>query len=291
MTKFSRIPVGNGSYCYSGPNCSLHGAKPTVNLDETKDQTALRHIQDSIRDNIEDAQKTEQKFLCKSDQNAEDMQEIYQGLVHSRRSARWCPEHKTNHIYTIRTFAHQMKSTNSKNLNILVLNTLKSLNVDLKGMSVMLEYARNYEQTLRTQSMKHDQENLRSIDPEFYDKVTGYHNLMKQTMKNGEVFRSDKDKYDKPLMLSQEKISDEQMLHYWQCGRKVKHPTFEKAETHQIMVNDTGMGAYKCPHCGNYHNGHGDGQTKREVQIEKAREHWTENPEKANSYIETMKLA
>jgi hypothetical protein len=110
-------------------------------------------------------------------------------------------------------------------------------------------------------------------------------------MKNGIYGVGDKNKTHIPtLLLSESKVSDKTVLEYWQCGRKVKHHSQQEAEIHQIAVNDTGMGAYKCSHCDSFHNGHGDGKTKIEVQIEKAREHWNANPLKSNMFVEEKRL-
>jgi hypothetical protein len=271
-----RVAVGNGSYCYAGPECKLHGtaasANPVEKMKQANETSLAKYIQSA----------KENGMFVKSLKDAGD--EAFQ----ADRAAYYSEEDKGFYVY-VTTPALQAGEK-------VIQQIYGDFNESVKNGRYPAEKVtetRKELSALKKEALYRDvyKKNRQAITA-FQETLTGEDRLRSEEIRR-EVrarardlsTRKPKEKYNRPVMVPENKIDDATMLEYWRCGRKTK---FESAKYGNDMIQsmketDT-MSTYQCGYCPKYHIGHGFGVGPEAEALVKAREHWTINAEKANLF-------
>lgn len=293
MSSHTKIPVGNGKFCYSGPTCRMHGglwkeaekatkvsagdvatfSELSVTLDEMNQITA-EHFNKAVH----------------SSPTVKSLAVLGESALMPGQAARNCLEHDGQHVYPTTVFDATNKLTgllftkiaDSVEAGVLSVENAKTLRSRLGSESHNYDYKNEYKQ---------DRKNLRTLQTEFSASEEAEAALLERKRHRIEArlkqqpIRTAAEREQPTLLVDQSTVSDAHMLEYWRCGRKRK---FETVSAGDAMIDQLGeretMSVYACEYCSQQHIGHGFGRDPLGSQFERAREHWNKYPEKSNSF-------
>lgn len=273
-TRYPRVPVGNGSYCYAGPACKIHSAA-----------SAAYHIQKMNEANDESV-KTFQRLVKEEGQFVLALEDLGDEALLRGRAAYYSEKDKGFYVY------------NSSDINVAVVEILrkplKDFNQAVADGIFPKDQANDTRNKLLAISKTPGYKNLQNVNRktliDFQNSFDASEDAIEKRNKQRELARSlsirqPKVVYDRPVMVPESKIDDATMLEYWRCGRKTK---FEDTAAGTKMIQELNetetMSTYTCDYCPKVHIGHGFGKGPEDEALVKARAHWTENAEKANLF-------
>jgi hypothetical protein len=301
MSNFKRVPVGDGSFCYSGPGCKLHAAEHKEFLvSSLVSDFEGRHA--NVGNVVSDA-------ICEG--SVDDLNSLEDLGVDSHApglAVRKCEKHGVYHRYNkdrisgvISRFNSQAKApfreglVQAKNDGLL---TGPDIPVYSGKISFILgDTSRLAGLDADTQTLKEYQSSLRKSNPELYEaslaKRKGHSESARAAFVEGiqtPGYQGDKpkEKVVVPPKVASENVPPAALLEYWKCGRKSSYSSFGEAESNKTK-NDT-LSTYKCNYGDHYHLGHGDGKSSDESQLEKAAVHWKYHSELADLFAFQKKL-
>lgn len=284
MAKHPRYPVGDGKYCYSGPDCKLHGWRTPQLVKETTEASkkAVAAYLDYIHEN------------SKNVSSAEELGEtaLFKGL-----GAYYCEEHHTYHVYSL-------EAANSTNVRLHISDAIQPqitaiLNSSIERKSpVLKDWSEDVRKTARAELsglMKQNRSNMVALQAEFrsnpsdpevlLDAIAARAEQYEQDRERSGVYRVPKPKGPVVPLRPEPNVNDSQLLKYWQCGRKRAFNSSESVNAFLGSQSDHELNAYHCRHCSQWHMGHGTGNSPVDEQLERARVHWVRYPDKVNQFV------
>jgi hypothetical protein len=274
MTK--RYPVGDGSFCYVGPTCRRHGASIS-DLSEDVSVTPIEKLTATLEQNLEEYHAIEQGYMCTQKPVVKEYPQ-YSGLLIAMAGAagRFCEEHDGYHIYSVR-LAQNIMFKKVKNAMIKDVRTHAEDNRDIPNL---IKYAEAYYLSNTDHNIKRDLDFVREHAPEEFAEFVAIKEAKDSTP-------APKVRNLEPLKKEAHERPEDVMLRWYQCFRKQNYPTAELAKNIGCFI-DTNASVYSCVHCGNWHIGHGEGDTPVPDQLVRAREIWYQFPDKANRFVESF---
>lgn len=288
----------DGSNCYT-KNCSLgrHTAiqKETTAFTEFQKDIVNNSnaIQDLIKEEttqkVNELAKQANEYACNNAiRNVNQIPDIGKEAYSPILAIKRCPEHNTIHILNKKKYqdvigqmrkAHQfvpdtLSSDKKEELHGHVRNTifesLKPFRADEKALK---EWQKQVERSpLHKIALLHKDKGLQTEEQRQHKKQKTIAKLESNSK----------------LLIPASKVSQEHLMHYYECFRKIQHPTVEQAEvavkSHQEKKQDYNMTSYLCSHCKNYHIGHGNGTTGSGYLHSRASQHWNTNASEANNF-------
>lgn len=235
-----------------------------------------------------------------------------------------CVQHKTHHLLDVSTTPDVLAYGNYSKLTSAAdkLYRTKIISVDEYNQLIyFIDKDRNYFKAIFT-AAKHthafvrkplidaaDRDRSRRIAAENKKVVPSHKKIVKHLSKtvnsSNQTVNSDNNligvrrpKTDKThLILQTEQVTDEMLLEYYKCFRKILHYTKEQAQEAAVKVEesdpardpDSALSVYQCVFCTGYHIGHKP-QSKSEAfsTVRNARKHWNSNVDKANAFVTHM---
>ncbi len=281
------IALGNGKFCYAGPNCRVHA---TFDAEPVQDKTNAPKIVEMVEDQIQAFQKVEQAWICNQPKSLNSLDNKQKVLLDSNSGARWCLEHNTYHIYLISELKAKLYNPYKSEMISKLLSFLKTNQNGLQDTNFYNHYISAKMNNL-TPGIRGDLKTIESLDPEnFQTFVNKVEEDRKRHIATGQGGHHQKvTRTPIPLLLKENQVSDEIMLEFWRCDRKQKYVNFDEAEFGRKATDPTGH-VYKCLHCDGYHIGHGDGKGTEEATIRKARSMWHRFPKQANNIVRKHNL-
>lgn len=284
MTKNKRIAVGHGKYCYSGPDCRIHGNQAqTSSQQPTSLPTNLTEF--SPEDFTRQVAQTHKEMICKFPV-VPTFESLKSDAFEKKQNVHYCEEHNGYHVYPHDESPH-------KNLLKLLHKTVGQAAADgttpperiaelretvnrINSKTLHPEYAKDFNITNKLRSAY---EQTAEGKEQFIQRLSGASNKLIQK------------KPEKPLSKAMpkfpsSKLSEEQLLEFWVCGRKTQYDTPQAASKkfQEYQVAD-GM-TYQCERCHKYHAAHRQQgtETRDSRRIKIAEMFWNKYPEKADRY-------
>lgn len=287
MSAKSRIPLGNGKFCYSGPNCRVHNIYQNVLERYPKEEeNAYQETLDSIHEDSRDI---------------ETLADLGKDALLKGIRVHWCEEHNIYHAYTsfkINLIGQEFTRSKAREVGNLygekgnqnkagvqaAIETLKKLQKGGLLAALQKEDLNSYK-TLYSNYLEDD-----SIDSE--DRMDAIAEAERQYIeaRNASLGSSFNPKVIEGLKVLSSSVKDDTVLKYWQCGRKRSFSAVNEANDFVSKNKDFELNPYSCSHCDGYHVGHGDGTTPVVEQVAKGREHWNAHPEKSNKFAASLNL-
>ena len=283
MSSFSKISLGNGKFCYSGPHCRQHGVIDPSTI------TTLSQFKKLIEERTQDSYVAFRKYVCENSKDVTDLAELGKDAFDSKYAAHKCEEHGVYHYYEVqpasvflRAFGLGAVQDVVPQMKERVFNKEESLQVRAIASEA---YKISSQLTFRA-----DKGVLYGFQRKMHNTEMGQQAYQERLVRSAEARESsiwtpkEAVPYE-PVKIAAADVDDKVMLEYWQCGRKKVYDTFEKADAFIKKTNEANpMTAYVCSHCGQYHTGHGGGGYPVEEQLVRAREHWDSVSEKSNIF-------
>lgn len=281
MREDRKRPVGGGRYCYSGPNCRIHGisTSPIVNT------TNLAHdlLNGSPEKFVTAATSYQQEILCQFPV-VKDFNELLGDAFEKELQARYCEAHDGYHVYhksqsPTKTIAEQLHSQVSQS-NV---ENPEAFHTSIKRLGFIKAFHEDKETAAQLRSSYG-----KTTEGQAYLEAR---NLGFNKPKDAALTRMIEERRKhlsggSEPRLPAEKLTDEQALEFWECGRKTPYSTPEEA-LERFQAHQTAEGtAYKCEQCQQYHAAHlrtsPPSSTNRKIKA--AKMYWNRKPEKANLY-------
>jgi hypothetical protein len=299
MSSRTKIPVGNGKYCYSGPECRIHGElwKQTENTTKVSQGNTATFSELLVSlDKMNQVTTEHFNQAVHSYPAVKNIAELGESALMPGQAARTCSEHKGYHVYPTTVFDDTNKFigqsfaqiASSVEAGVLSTDDAKILRKRLGPESHNYDYKTDYKQ---------DRKNLRTLQSEFANLEEAEAALLERKRHRIEErlkqqpIKTATEREQPALLVDQSAVSDSHMLEYWRCGRKRK---FETVDAGDAMIDQLGeretMSVYACEYCSQQHIGHGFGRDPLGSQFERAREHWNKYPEKSNPFAFTKGL-
>lgn len=282
---YSRYPVGDGKFCYSGPECKLHGWKQSEVY-----QNSVSSLQQTMQ--------TLENQVHVDSLNIQNPVELGAEALLTGYGASWCEEHNCYHVYSSADLYMEANKTINRLVQS-VMGVILESKVPRKS-----EFFKEWFKEIRTMfntpltmlakrdktTMQELQEKFRTdpnIDPEILmDAFEARKEQRHQArLKSDPSLRVREKVSSIPLKPTTFGVSNKMLLRYWQCGRKRGFNAKNDATNFIGVQKEVALNAYHCKHCSQWHVGHGDGSSSAEVQVARARNHWEANPIKVNRFV------
>lgn len=295
MSKYyPRIPVGDGKFCYSGPNCRDHGGKSATNILEPK--TYQQRFLEVTKEHLAKSKPKLTKAICESSNSVKSLLDLGDQALLTGLAANKCQEHDEYHIYSIQKI-NALANTFRVPLMEAIASDAKSGKITQDEATLLRNDVKDQLNELHATTIAYDRDTIRRFQRYFASS-----DLAEEAKKAREAEAEESRRrsirvpkevvpYAPPILQASE-VDDKAMITYWQCGRKTRYESPEEGLA-VIAKNgeETTMSAYKCSHCPEYHIGHGSGKEPVEAQLVRARTHWNEYPEKSNKFTLENNLA
>jgi hypothetical protein len=288
MSKYyPRIPVGDGKFCYSGPNCRDHGGKTAKN--ESTSQTYQQRFSEVIKNHLIKSKPKLTKAICESSNSVKNLSDLGDQALLTGLAANECKEHDEYHVYSIQKM-HTLVNTFRHPLMEAINEEVKTGKITQVEANVLRSDIKEQLIELNATTISYDRHIMRRFQKDFASSGLAEEAKKARELEADEA-RARSIRVPKPVVpysppiLQASEVDDKAMLTYWQCGRKTRYDSPEKGLA-VIAKNgeETTMSAYKCSHCPEYHIGHGSGKEPVEGQLVRARIHWDTYTEKANKF-------
>lgn len=288
---FKRVAVGGGKFCYSGPDCRMHGedANPTLNKVASKNNVVTASSVAVISETIQNIAASVQDSICVSSFDLKDISELQENSLMLHVAVNKCEIHNVCHVYKVKTAEATIKTLHKPVYKLISLlqkdNLLSTEDAALLRSSILVNM-----ENLKLKIVDADTYFL----TEYQKSIVGspLHDLAIKELASGtnnaiakSIYNPDLRNHYLVVQIPAEQVSEELLLEYWKCGRKKRHNSVENARKSMPSQFASGeVQAYECPYCEKFHVGHGGGDFSLKAQLSKSREHWSANPEKANLF-------
>jgi hypothetical protein len=280
-TSYPRSPVGDGKFCYSGPNCRRHGGLQNAgSLVEGKEDfissfaSRLAGCKTSYFEAVENSRFVKSLSELKG-------KALLKGFL-----AHQCAEHDGYHVYKsddalLRTGTRQLfldvsTEVQKGSLSLVDANKLRAELVAYSRENLEPHRVADKAMMDRLQlRYSHESPDRNAVNAREQQLVTA---RLQQGITEVKV------PVVHDLLYPVENVGDEMLLEYYQCGRKQGFGNISIAEEKIVEQNDPGLSAYTCRHCPKTHIGHGGGLISEQEQLVSAKRHWITFPEKSNMF-------
>lgn len=278
----TKIPVGDGSFCYTGPSCKVHGARwEAYRLVEDADTTSLQNTLPQRLQALKDVANYE---LCEAALATNKEQDKLGSVLFQKGVAlSYCELHQAYHAFT--------RAPLEKKYSDLITQLHKTTELARKSEDISLEDAVKIHEDVNVYAGKY----VRSIISGGYQEMKTVKNIHMESLREKErrglatkPTRQDlpeEIKSSKTVLVNPDTVDKMVLIEYWRCGRKARHAQLDSAKKAAEELSHGTGSVYRCPYCRQYHVGHGDGQKSQKDDIaKKARRHWRTNPARANLF-------
>lgn len=277
-TRYPRVAIGNGSYCYAGPNCKLHGNKSVVSSAKNEITTVEEWSEEGFQQKLDK--------VATAYQNAVSMSKFVKSLADLKDVEKF-NNYCARKIEDGTGYFVYKTSDELPRLGIGVV--LDEINKAVDSGVIAKDQVYGLRNSLFT-FVASELQTQRDKDKQTMGDLKNAYNRHGPsdkpfTTKNNTRKKTPKTRYPS------ENLSKQQLLEYHQCYRKRAFSS--EAEAKQFVQNEgesPGLNVYNCDYCTKVHIGHG-GQKKPEYQqLKSAKWHWDNNPDKADVYAFAKKL-
>jgi hypothetical protein len=273
--RYPRVAVGNGSYCYAGPDCKLHGKAANTKTESSDLSTGNSQAQtdgwsrQDFSSKLEACNKAYDEAV-KASKFVENLSDLKGNALMKGYLARESNDGTGYHVY-------------KADASLLATGT-RVLYQEIASAAADGVLAPKKANDLRKELSEYSNQVLR---PQEGANQGAIHNRQQQLasarIRQGLPAVLDKDTVT-PALYPVTELSNKQLLEYYQCGRKKSFNSEQEAQYSISVVGDPSLQSYKCSHCDKTHTGHGGGQNSEEEQLLSAARHWVKFPEKSNMF-------
>lgn len=293
--RYPRVSVGDGRFCYAGPSCKLHGITGKLRT-ATRAPEATAAGSEAAHDVWSDEGFAESVVeagdayasAVRGSQHVRSLDDMGGKALLKGYLARMADDGDGFYVY----------KADASLVSVGTGALFKRIAAAVEDGSLSADRA----QVLRGRLSAYMGEVLRpqaAADKKLMDRLQdkfrngnvdsrAYRNWEKQRaaarVKQGGPARIASDEPAAPPLVSVDSLSEEQLLEYYQCGRKRTLNSAGEAAAFIREQGDPGLHSYSCRHCGKLHAGHGSGDTPVETQLVSARRQWEFSPGKANLF-------
>jgi hypothetical protein len=288
MSSRTKIPVGNGKFCHSGPECRIHGARWRVNnLLVVENTTELAANFDERVAALDEGFAQE---ICNHGKSFKHLSELGKKALYPGQSARYCEEHEAYHAYANQNSPHKVAVNK---LQDSITRAVKDGVISQEESSELRSRIGKFIGTTIRPKFNDDKEHMQTLQRQYQrDPNSGSAKDARDERRNQKAKAQGHTPYllkprDIPeLRVPVEKVPDSLMLEFWKCGRKKRYDSVDiaKAKAQEVVSDEEEMTPYSCSYCDKHHIGHGDGSDPDEVQLERARSLWVKVPSKSNMF-------
>lgn len=290
--RYPRVAVGNGSYCYAGPDCKLHGKAANIKTESSDLSTESSPVQSDEWSRQEFASKLEAcnkayDEAVKASKFVENLSDLKGNALMKGYLARESDDGTGYHVYKADA---SLLATGTKVLYQEIASAAADgVLAPKKANDLRKELSEYSNQVLRPQAAE-DKKLMEKLQNRYIKEGANQgaiHNRQQQLasarIRQGLPAVLDKDTVT-PALYPVTELSNKQLLEYYQCGRKKSFNSEQEAQYSISVVGDPSLQSYKCSHCDKTHTGHGGGQNSEEEQLLSAARHWDKFPEKSNMF-------
>jgi hypothetical protein len=288
MSSHAKIPVGNGKFCHSGPECRIHGARWRVNnllvVENTKELAA------NFDERVAALDEGFAQEICNHGKSFKNLSELGKKALYPGQSARYCEEHEAYHAYANQNSPHKVAVNK---LQDSITRAVKDGVISQEESSELRSRIGKFIGTTIRPKFNDDKERMQALQRRYQrDPNSG----SAKDARDERRIQKAKDQGHTPYLLKPREIPelhvpvgsvpDSLMLEFWKCGRKKRYDSVDiaKAKAQEVVSDEEEMTPYSCSYCDKHHIGHGDGSDPDEVQLERARSLWVKVPSKSNMF-------
>jgi len=289
MSKGTKIPVGNGKFCHSGPECRIHGARWRVNSMLVVENT--KELVPNFDERVAALDEGFTQEICNhSSSSFKHISELGKKALIPGQSARYCEEHEAYHAYANQNSPHKVAVNKLQNS---VSRAVEDGTISQEESSELRSRIGKFIGTTLRPKFNADKEHMQALqrqyqrDPQSRDaKDARDERRIKKAKEQGHVPYLLKPREIPELRVPVGDVPDSLMLEFWKCGRKKRYDSVDIAQSKakETVSGEEEMTPYSCSYCDKHHIGHGDGSDPDSVQLERARALWVKVPSKSNMF-------
>lgn len=288
MSSHTKIPVGNGKFCHSGPECRIHGSRWRVNnllvVEDTKE------LAENFDERVAAIDEGFAQEICNHGSTFKHISELGKKALYPGQSARYCDEHEAYHAYVNKNSPHKVAVNK---LQDSITRAVKDGSISQEESSELRGRIGKFIGSTIRPEVEADKEHMQKLQRQYQrDPRSGAakdardERRIKKAKEQGHVPRLLKPREIPELRVPVATVPDALMLEFWKCGRKKRYDSVNiaQAKAQEVVSGEEDMTPYSCSYCNKHHIGHGDGSDPDDVQLERARALWVKVPEKSNMF-------
>jgi hypothetical protein len=317
---FTPIALGNGRFCYSGPNCRKHSVRTSVSYSSPQEEfnskldalnfTATEsRLAEDLEESFDDNLDSFRNFVCTESTSLSSLEELGENSFSKGMGATWCEEHNAYHVFDLNVMNRKIVQLRGDDHRLVTDALLDQETSDIYRNKIQDFYTKNLASVLQdgkktlsdfrgsisgtdlarvAEKARHEERMAAKGIP--FDQTS----TPKQTKPDDQKRQMflDKRKHQieakkKRVLVPPEKVDKKLLLEYYVCSRKQKHASTEAAHNAMIRNHNKELAlfsAYPCEYCGQVHIGHTPKAQNTHATLMHAKKHWAENPDKSNIF-------